>query len=960
MASLSLESTEQSENSPEEPAASEYKDEKDPLQDSEQLLQSFQKSALSFSTDQVSCLCEALLQAGNVDRLWRFLSTIPPSSELLRGNETLLKAQALVAFHREEFKELYAILDSHDFHPSNHGFLQDLYLKARYKEAERSRGRSLGAVDKYRLRKKFPLPKTIWDGEETVYCFKEKSRNALKECYKSNRYPTPDEKKNLAKVTGLSLTQVSNWFKNRRQRDRTPSGTQSKSESDGNHSTEDEASMMDDTPDKPDETGGSTASIISLSAVPCSTGGQLILNGSSGFLTASQPLLLNGNSLISSTGAGVIINGLSLGDCQTVTLSPVPNSPLILNGAQVITKQSISQQVVSVAEQEVSAMEAKPHSLPAVVLSTNTTPVSNPPSIISLPMQTKTDGGNALDFITVPDEMVTKSEGSSQTMSSSSSSLSPSSPTLSSPSSLPSLVLTQNTQRQESLTLPGSMSSAGMVISSPAMSLPSQQGEYVVFATAGSQLTPSSTVVSSSHATPQVFSLPQVVPSIQGIPVSQLVQHSSGPHVSQCPQLVPVSPLTSPPPPFQNPQTMNTDDRLAHQQQGASTTLAEGATTIVSISQPPSNQLPQRVTHQLGEHTINPTPSKIQGPQVISISSPTQVVPVPQGKGATPAQLVPLSMPQLVPVSSIQPSSTISFPQVVPASPSLSIPSAGVPLQILTQAPTTGGVTQGPLRINQLRPIQSVGPPTSVAPGVQLLNSGIIQLPSASPGNLLLGGSPYLSVQQGKLILTIPAGIQLTSLPLKPVPDPSPISANGLSPVLTPSTIAVASQPSTTSSQIPIGLTTSPLNFINSSPPYCAAETGISISQTPAIPSPNQLDHSVTSTTPNTLIPESMLTLSPMYSGVMPNTQLSQPAWSPVPLSTSASLTLFDVRGKGDLPVDPALLGLPGGESLLLGSPSPEQDVEASSPLGNPEEMDGDSKILTQLQSVPVDDELGL
>lgn len=43
-----------------------------------------------------------------------------------------------------------------------------------------------------------------------------------------------------------------------------------------------------------------------------------------------------------------------------------------------------------------------------------------------------------------------------------------------------------------------------------------------------------------------------------------------------------------------------------------------------------------------------------------------------------------------------------------------------------------------------------------------------------------------------------------------------------------------------------------------------------------------------------------------------------------------------------------------------MGSPSPEQDVEASSPLGHPEEMDGDSKILTQLQSVPVDDELGL
>ncbi|XP_068567613.1 homeobox protein SIX5 [Cebidichthys violaceus] len=945
MASLSLESTEQSENSPEEQTTTESKEEEDPVQISEQLLQSFQKSALSFSTDQVSCLCEALLQAGNVDRLWRFLSTIPPSSELLRGNETLLKAQALVAFHREEFKELYAILESYDFHPSNHGFLQDLYLKARYKEAERSRGRSLGAVDKYRLRKKFPLPKTIWDGEETVYCFKEKSRNALKECYKSNRYPTPDEKKNLAKVTGLSLTQVSNWFKNRRQRDRTPSGTHSKSESDGNHSTEDESSPMDDTPDKPEEAAGSTASIISLSAVPCSTGGQLILNGSGGFLTAPQSLLLNGNSLLSSTGAGVIINGLSLGDCQTVTLSPVAtNSPLILNGAQVITKPSISvqqqQQAVSMAQQELSA---KPSSLPAVVLNTNTASVSHPPSIISLPLQTRTDSGNAMDFISV-----SESEGSSHTVSSSSS-LSPSSPTLSSPTRLPSLVLTQNTHRQESLTLPASMSSAGMLISSSSVPLSSQQGEYVVFATAGSHLNPSSSVIYSSNSAPQVFSLPQVVPSIQGIPVSQLVQHSSGAQVSQCPQLVPVSSLTSPAPQFQN-QTLNTSTRLVQQQQDVSTTLPEGATTIVSISQLNNSQLPQRTVHQLGDQSTNCTPSKIQLPQVISISSPTQVVPVPQTKGTTPAQLVPLSMPQLVPISPIQTSSTISFPQVVPASPSLSIPSAGVPLQILTSAPA--GVAQGPLRINQLRPIQSVGPQSIAAPSVQLLNSGIIQLPSAPPGNLLLGGSPFLSVQQGKLILTIPAGIQLTSLPLKPVPEALPIPANGLSHLLTSSAPPVVS---TTSGPTPSGLTSCPLNFINSSPPYCAPET-----ETPSVLSPPVLEHSVTPTTPNSLTPESLLTLSPMYSGVTPNTQLSQPAWSPVPLSTSASLTLFDVRSKGDLTVDPALLGLPGGESLLLGSPSPEQDVDANSALGNPEDMDGDSKILTQLQSVPVDDDLGL
>ena len=38
--------------------------------------------------------------------------------------------------------------------------------------------------------------------------------------YNSNPYPAPREKRELADATGLTTTQVSNWFKNRRQRDR--------------------------------------------------------------------------------------------------------------------------------------------------------------------------------------------------------------------------------------------------------------------------------------------------------------------------------------------------------------------------------------------------------------------------------------------------------------------------------------------------------------------------------------------------------------------------------------------------------------------------------------------------------------------------------------------------------------------------------------------------------------------
>lgn len=981
MASLSLESAKQSEDSQDKTTpveTLEQKEDTDPDEVSEQLLKTFQNSALSFSTDQVACLCEALLQAGNVDRLYRFLSTIPPSAELLRGNETLLKAQALVAFHREDFKELYSILESYDFHPSNHGFLQDLYLRARYKEAERSRGRSLGAVDKYRLRKKFPLPKTIWDGEETVYCFKEKSRNALKECYKSNRYPTPDEKKNLAKVTGLSLTQVSNWFKNRRQRDRTPSGTHSKSESDGNQSSDDDVINMDGVLDQSKEPVGSTAPIISFTGVQASAGGQLILNGPNGFLTTSQPLLLNGSSLI--PGAGVILNGLAIGECQTVTLSPVGcNSPLILNGAQVIAKPSIgiqqqARQGVSLTEQDGSALSAKVNSLTQLVLSTDANPIPSPPSAITAHHKLERKGNSvsgassALDFINVPEGMEIKSEGAAQTLSSSSSSLSPSpSAMASSPVSLPSLVFAQNGRLPDPLALPSSLSPPGVVLSGTVVSLTGQQGEYVVFTSSSPQFTPSSSicqVVSSSlSSTPQIFSLPQVVPSIQGIPVSQLVQHTAGlttgTQVSQCPQLVPVSPLSSPISQASlshlfAPQSVNVGHPLVQtlsqqQQQQLSTALSEGATTIVSVTQLPNGQFTQGLSLQLEDHaaTTNPPPG-------IPISSSLHVAQVP--KDTVPSQIVPPTIPQLVPSSSISASPTFSFPQVVPTTPSLSISAGGLPLQILTSGPgAAGGITQAPFRINQVGPIQSLGAPTSMAPNVQRLNSGVIQLPSASPGNLLLGGGPYLSVQQGKLILTIPAGIQLTSLPMKAVQEVPPIPANSL--LLSP---PAASQLTTTCMSTPNTLVSSPLSFINSSPLFCCPETSVTNSHTYAVSSPHALEHSVLPTQSHLLTPESLLSLSPMCSGLTPNTQLSQSAWSPMSLPASAGLTLFDVREKGDMPEDPALLGLPGGESLLLGSTSPDQDVGRGSPLGHSEEMDGDSKILTQLQSVPVDDELGL
>ncbi|RCN49248.1 homeobox domain protein [Ancylostoma caninum] len=175
----------------------------------------------SYSEQEVSCICESLfnegLQTGRTEQLTHFLWTLPDHLKCL---ESALKAHALVLFSQQQWKQLYRLLETHKFSPHNHQVLQDLWLRAHYTEAEKTKERELGAVCKYRIRKKNPFPSTIWDGEETNYCFKSKSRNVLRDAYKKQAYPSVEEKKRLAAQTELTVTQVSNWFKNKRQRER--------------------------------------------------------------------------------------------------------------------------------------------------------------------------------------------------------------------------------------------------------------------------------------------------------------------------------------------------------------------------------------------------------------------------------------------------------------------------------------------------------------------------------------------------------------------------------------------------------------------------------------------------------------------------------------------------------------------------------------------------------------------
>ncbi|CAH8456098.1 unnamed protein product [Schistosoma turkestanicum] len=185
--------------------------------------ESFQTSSLPFSSQEIIRVCQTFEEAGDIEHLSRFLWSLPLNPnlwEVLNKSEVILRARALAAFHTRNFRELYAILERHTFSKSSHVKLQALWLEAHYQEAENLRGRPLGPVDKYRVRKKFPMPRTIWDGEQKTHCFKERTRGLLREWYLQDPYPSPAKKRELANATGLTPTQVGNWFKNRRQRDR--------------------------------------------------------------------------------------------------------------------------------------------------------------------------------------------------------------------------------------------------------------------------------------------------------------------------------------------------------------------------------------------------------------------------------------------------------------------------------------------------------------------------------------------------------------------------------------------------------------------------------------------------------------------------------------------------------------------------------------------------------------------
>ena len=101
---------------------------------------------LQFKSEQIDCICEALLQAGDMHKLGSFLSGLPTTSEVTCQSEIIQRAKVTVAYHRGAYKEVYNLLENHNFSGKYHSDLQDIWYRAHYKEAEKIRQRPLGKI----------------------------------------------------------------------------------------------------------------------------------------------------------------------------------------------------------------------------------------------------------------------------------------------------------------------------------------------------------------------------------------------------------------------------------------------------------------------------------------------------------------------------------------------------------------------------------------------------------------------------------------------------------------------------------------------------------------------------------------------------------------------------------------------------------------------------------------------
>lgn len=189
----------------------------------EVMFQKANNKASPYSKEHVVTICENLINTGNLTRLQRFLGTLK-SYRVYDQLEIVALAKAYVAFKTLQFQKLYEILSLNTFSPKYHPQLLRLWMAARSILAANIYQKQTTVAQKnseLHNSVKKPFNHFAKIANEGSYYFSSDIRVKLNKAYEKTMYPTSKEKTDLAKQTQLTVTQVSNWFKNKRQRART-------------------------------------------------------------------------------------------------------------------------------------------------------------------------------------------------------------------------------------------------------------------------------------------------------------------------------------------------------------------------------------------------------------------------------------------------------------------------------------------------------------------------------------------------------------------------------------------------------------------------------------------------------------------------------------------------------------------------------------------------------------------
>ncbi|XP_074833937.1 homeobox protein SIX6-like [Carettochelys insculpta] len=157
-----------------------------------------------FPPGQVARVCEALQESGEFERLARFLWALPP---------------ALTHRCHPAPPWMLACPELQLVGPHTSALLAPNCNQAPPCGAQETSG----GLDQYPSCRRQSSAFYHSTTQHRASSFKEKTRNLLREWYLQDPYPNPSRKRQLAHITGLTPTQVGNWFKNRRQRDRAAS-----------------------------------------------------------------------------------------------------------------------------------------------------------------------------------------------------------------------------------------------------------------------------------------------------------------------------------------------------------------------------------------------------------------------------------------------------------------------------------------------------------------------------------------------------------------------------------------------------------------------------------------------------------------------------------------------------------------------------------------------------------------